>query len=381
MSTPLDGVTVLDFTRILAGPLATMTLSDLGADVLKVERPGSGDDTRSWGPPFVGEDATYYLGVNRGKRSVVLDLTDPADRARARQLVAGADVVVENFRAGVMARFGLDYAALQDEHPRLVYCSIPAYASDQDGRPGYDLLMQAAAGLMSVTGEGSPVKVGVAVLDVVTGLWASNGILAALAARERTGRGQQVTVGLYEASLSVLVNQGAGYLMGGVVPGPAGNAHPSIVPYQAFRSRDEMFVLAAGNDKLFRATAVLAGLPELAQDPRFVGNTDRVAHREILVGLLQEQFLTDSAAAWVARCDAHGVPASLVRTLDQVFAAPESAASLLTVADPARGPLRFVRPPLQLSDTPLRSEHLPPPLLGEHQDLLAGDAAVSGPAG
>lgn len=362
---PLDGVTVLDFTRILAGPLATMALADLGADVVKVERPGSGDDTRAWGPPFVGTDATYFLGVNRGKRSVVLDLTHPDDRAEALRLAASADVVVENFRAGVMARFGMDYDSLREANPRLVYCSIPAYASG-DPRPGYDLLMQAATGLMSVTGDGSPVKVGVAVLDVVTGLWASNGILAALAARTRTGRGQQVTVGLYEASLSALVNQGAGYLMRGVVPAPAGNAHPSIVPYQAFSGSDTTFVLAAGNDKLFVATAVLAGLPELAQDSRFATNGGRVAHRELVVERLQAVFGREPAAVWVARCDAAGVPASLVRTLDKVFDAPETAASVMTVPDPERGDLRFVRPPLTLSDTPLVEPGLRPPRLGEH---------------
>lgn len=357
---PLDGLTVLDFTRILAGPLATMALADLGADVLKIERPGTGDDTRTWGPPFVGADATYFLGVNRGKRSLMLDLTDPDDHAHALRLAASADVVVENFRAGVMDRLGLGFDALQATNPRLVYCSIPAYASGAP-RPGYDLLMQAATGLMSVTGQASPVKVGVAVLDVVTGLWASTGILAALAARERTGLGQQVTVGLYEASLTALANQAAGYLLGGVVPGLAGNAHPSIVPYQMFCGSDTAFVLAAGNDKLFRATAVLAGLPELAQDPRLASNAGRVAHRQELVDALQAAFATAPAAVWVQRCDDAGVPASLVRTLDEVFAAPESADSLLTVPDPERGTLRFVRSPLRLSGTPVREPGLPPP--------------------
>ena len=374
---PLEGVVVLDFTRILAGPLATMLLSDLGADVVKVERPGTGDDTRGWGPPFRGDDAAYFLSVNRGKRSVVLDLADPAGRSEALRLAATADVVVENFRSGVMARLGLDYAALRAVNPRLVYCSVPAFANVDTGKPGYDLLMQAACGLMSVTGEERPVKAGVAVLDVVTGLFASNGILAALAARERTGRGQQVTVGLFEASLAALVNQGASHLIGGTVPGLAGNAHPSIVPYQMFESRDLPFVLAAGNDKLFRATALLAGRPELADDPRFATNAGRVAARDVLVPALQEVFRTEPAEHWVGLCDRHGVPASVVRTLDQVFTAPEAAGSTFTIDDPVRGPLRYVRPPLTLSDTPLRADPAPPPLLGEHDDELLGSAAHS----
>lgn len=372
---PLDGLVVLDFTRILAGPVATMLLSDLGADVIKVERPGTGDDTRSWGPPFRGDDATYFLGVNRGKRSVVLDLADPAGQAAALRLAAGADVVVENFRSGVMARLGLDYAALRAVNPRLVYCSVPAFATVDTGKPGYDLLMQAACGLMSVTGEERPVKAGVAVLDVVTGLYASNGILAALAARERTGQGQQVTVGLYEASLAALVNLGASHLLGGAVPGLAGNAHPSIVPYQMFESSDVPFVLAAGNDKLFRATAVLAGRPELADDPRFRTNADRVGAREELVTALQDVFRLRPAEHWVRLCDEHGVPASVVRSLDQVFAAPEAAGSTFTVDDPVRGELRYVRPPLTLSDTPLRADPSPPPLLGEHDAEVLGRRA------
>ena len=369
---PLDGVVVLDFTRILAGPYATMLLSDLGADVVKVERPGTGDDTRGWGPPFRGDDATYFLSVNRGKRSVVLDLTDPRDRAEAVRLAATADVVVENFRSGVMARFGLDFASLSEANPRLVYCSVPAYATVDEGKPGYDLLMQAAVGLMSVTGQDSPVKVGLALFDVITGLWASNGVLAALTARERTGRGQQVTVGLYEASLASMVNMAAGYLLAGVVPGLTGNAHPSIVPYQSFSSSDVDFVLAAGNDKLFRATAELAGLPHLAMDARFVTNADRVRHRAELIGLLQEAFRRESAAHWVRLCEAHGVPASVVRSLDQVFAAPEAAGSTMTVPDAVRGDLTYVRPPLQLSDTPLRRVQLAPPTLGEHDGELLG---------
>ncbi len=377
---PLDGLRVLDFTRVLAGPLATMLLSDLGADVVKVERPGTGDDTRGWGPPFRGDDATYFLSVNRGKRSVVLDLAAEDGREAALRLADDCDVVVENFRSGVMDRLGLGWDVLSARNPRLVYCSVPAFARVDTGQPGYDLLMQAASGLMSVTGEGRPVKAGIAVLDVMTGLWASNGVLAALHARERTGRGQHVTVGLYEAALAGTVSQGASHLLGGVVPGLSGNAHPSIVPYQSFESSDLPFVVAAGNDKLFRATALLAGLPDLAADPRLAANPGRVAHRDEVVGRLQEAFLQRPGAEWVERCQQAGVPAGLVRSMDQVFEAPEAAGSTFEVDDPVRGPLRYVRTPIGLSDTPVREGSLPPPLLGEHDALLADPWAQRPPS-
>lgn len=374
---PLSGLVVLDFTRILAGPLCTMVLADLGAEVTKVERPGGGDDTRAWGPPFVGEDAVYYLSVNRGKKSITLDLGDPEDQQVARRLAASADVVVENFRSGVMARFGLDYASLSEANPRLVYCSVPAFASTDSAKPGYDLLMQAACGLMSVTGQEGPVKTGVAILDVVTGLFATTGVLAALAARETTGRGQHVKVGLFEASVAAMANQGANYLMGGIVPGLARNEHPSIVPYQAFRGSDAEFVVAAGNDKLFRLTAELAGRSDLAADDRFLTNADRVARREELVPMLQAEFQTRPAGYWVARCDDYGVPASLVRTMAQVFASEEGRATVQEVQDPARGLLRYVRTPIQLSGTPLR-EPSPAPLLGQHRaEVLAALEAAT----
>ena len=251
---PLDGLVVVDLTRVLAGPLCTMVLADMGATVIKVERPGTGDDTRQWAPPAVAGESTYFLSVNRDKRSVTLDLATPQGRDAAAELMAGADVVVENFRSGVMDRLGLGYDVVAADNPGVVYCSIPAFAGSASPKPGYDLLMQALTGLMSLTGTEGPTKAGVALLDVITGLYACNGILAALQARERDGMGQRVTVGLYEASLAALVNQSAAYLMAGQVSGPAGNAHPSIVPYQAFQAQDRAFVLAAGNDKLFRDT-------------------------------------------------------------------------------------------------------------------------------
>jgi len=376
---PLQGLVVVDFTRVLAGPLCTMILADMGAEVMKVERPGVGDDTREWDPPAAGGDATYFLSVNRDKKSIAVDLSTPEGRKVAIDLMAGADVVVENFRTGVMDRLGLGYDVIAQRNPRVVYCSIPAFAGSSSPKPGYDLLMQAQSGLMSLTGTEGPTKAGVALLDVITGLYATTGILAALEARHETGVGQRVTVGLYEASLAALVNQSAAFLMAGQVSGPAGNAHPSIVPYQAFAARDRSFVVAAGNDKLFRETVEVVGRPELADDPRFVSNSARVEHREEIVGLLSAAFATRDAAHWVRELDARGVPASLVRTLDEVFAAPESQHALAEVADAKRGTLRYVRTPIELSDTALRPPTDPPPDLGEHTDAILARLAAAKP--
>jgi crotonobetainyl-CoA:carnitine CoA-transferase CaiB-like acyl-CoA transferase len=365
---PLDGLGVADFSRVLAGPLCTMVLADLGADVIKVERPTVGDDTREWGPPFLGQDATYFLALNRNKRSIALDLDDASDRSVARALALKADVVVENFREGVMTRFGLDYPSLRQDNPALIYCSIPAFASGDARRAGYDLLMQAASGLMSITGEANrePVKVGVAILDVVAGLFAAVGILASLEARGRTGRGQHVRVGLFEASVASLVNQAAGFLMAGVVPRATGNVHPSIVPYQAFGASDGSFVLAAGNDKLFLAMCDAMGLPELAADPSFATNADRVRNRAALVGRLQSVFSGYTTAELLERLEAVGVPASPIRGIDDVFASPEGAEMVEEIDDPVRGVLRLLRSPIELSEMKFRSSRRPPPILDEH---------------
>jgi crotonobetainyl-CoA:carnitine CoA-transferase CaiB-like acyl-CoA transferase len=268
---PLAGIRVADFSRVLAGPLATMLLGDLGADVVKVERPVTGDDTRGWGPPFVGGDAAYFLSLNRNKRSVTLDLATEDGRGAARRLALASDVVVENFRPGLMERFGLDHASLSAEHPGLVYCSLTAFGEgDQTARPGYDIIVQALSGLMSFTGHpgGEPTKVGVALLDVICGLYACNAIQAALLGRNATGRGSRVSVSLFDASVAALVNQAANYLLGGLVPRPLGNAHPNIVPYQLFEAADRPFILAAGNDRLFERTCGVIGRPELASDER-----------------------------------------------------------------------------------------------------------------
>jgi len=373
---PLEGVRVADFSRVLAGPLATMILGDLGADVVKVERPETGDDTRAWGPPFVGSDAAYFLSLNRNKRSVVLDLSTEEARASARRLALASDVVVENFRPGLMERFGLGYPGLSAERPELVYCSLTAFGSggESASRPGYDIIVQALSGLMSFTGHpgGEPTKVGVALLDVICGLYAANAIQAALLGRRSTGRGALVTVSLFDASLAALVNQAANYLLGGIVPAAMGNQHPNIVPYQLFGSADRPFILAAGNDRLFERTCEVIGRPELATDERFATNEARVRNRVELIPILASVFATRPAAGWVAALEAAAVPCAPVRTLDEVFASPEGATAVQELADPVRGALRLVADPIRIdgSVTPVR---LPPPSLGEHTDEVLGE--------
>jgi crotonobetainyl-CoA:carnitine CoA-transferase CaiB-like acyl-CoA transferase len=375
LDAPLAGVRVADFTRVLAGPLATMLLADLGADVVKVERPETGDDTRAWGPPFVGEDAAYFLSLNRNKRSIALDLQTPEGAAVARRLALWADVVVENFRPGLMARFGLDHASLAEERPDLVYCSLTAFGDEGESaaRPGYDIIVQALSGIMSFTGQpgGEPTKVGVALLDVICGLYAANAIQAALLGRARTGHGARVSIALFDASVAALVNQGANYLLGGLVPAPMGNQHPNIVPYQLFDAADRAFILAAGNDRMYERMCAAIDRPDLASDERFATNRDRVAHRAELVPILAEVFRTAPADAWLARLEAEGVPCSPVRTVDEVFASPEGLAMVQQVEDPERGILRLVADPIHLNGaaTPVR---LAPPVLGQHTaEILA----------
>jgi glutaryl-CoA transferase len=374
---PLEGIRVLDLSRILAGPLATMVLGDLGADVIKVERPGSGDDTRQWGPPFVGEDAAYFLSVNRNKRSIAVDLQTSDGVDVIRRLAARSDVVIENFRPGLMARFGLALEDLRRANPRLVTCSLTAFGEDAgetDARPGYDIMVQALSGLMSVTGErdGEPTKVGVALLDVITGLYAAIGVQAALVERERTGRGRHVGVSLFDASVAALVNQAANHLLGGVVPGPMGSEHPNIVPYQVFHGTDRPFVVAAGNDKLFRAACEVVGLPELADDVRFASNDARVANRESLIPRLRAVFATRPAAEWLAALEGAGVPCAPIRRLDEVFASPEGAAMVQTVEDSVRGQMRLVADPIRMDGTTLPARR-PPPRLDEHGGEILRD--------
>jgi crotonobetainyl-CoA:carnitine CoA-transferase CaiB-like acyl-CoA transferase len=371
----LSGIRVADFSRVLAGPLATMLLADLGADVIKIERPETGDDTRGWGPPFVGGDAAYFLSLNRNKRSVTLDLSSDEGRSAARRLALASDVVVENFRPGLMERFGLDHASLATEHPGLVYCSLTAFGEgDPAARPGYDIIVQALSGLMSFTGHpgGEPTKVGVALLDVICGLYACNAIQAALIGRGATGRGARVTVSLFDASVAALVNQAANYLLGGLVPEPLGNAHPNIVPYQLFETADRPIILAAGNDRLFERTCEVIGRPELAADERFATNAARVRNRDALIPLLSAELASRSAAEWLAALEAAAVPCAPVRTLDEVFASAEGAAAIQEIDDPARGLLRLVADPIRV-DGRMPPARFPPPLLGEHTDQILAE--------
>jgi len=402
---PLAGVKVLDLSRVLAGPWCTQNLADLGADVIKIERPGSGDDTRGWGPPFLqdaqGQDtreAAYYLGANRNKRSVTCDIARPEGQALIRALVPQCDVFVENFKVGDMARYGLDYASLKALNPRLVYCSITGFGQTgpYSDRAGYDYAIQGMGGLMSVTGErddlgGGPQKVGVAVADLFTGMYATVGILAALRHAERTGEGQYVDMALLDTQVAMLANLGANYLVSGRVPGRAGNAHVNIVPYQVFEvkapadaapdARDHL-ILAVGNDGQFAKFCEVAGHPELAQDERFVRNADRVRHRAVLVPLLEQIMMRRTKAEWLPALEAAKVPCGAINHLGEVFADPHVQAREMvqTWAHPVRPDLRLVASPLKMSATPVRQD-LPPPLLGQHteevlRELLGQDDAA-----
>ncbi|HEY1688529.1 MAG TPA: CoA transferase [Solirubrobacteraceae bacterium] len=366
---PLVGVVVLDFSRVLAGPLASMTLGDLGAEVLKVERPSQGDDTRAWGPPWRDGQSTYFLSVNRNKRSLVIDLASKEGLAQARQLAAGADVVVENFRPQTMERLGLGYEQLREGNERLIYCSISGFGRGPGAAlPGYDLLLQAVGGLMSVTGEpdGPPTKVGVALVDVIAGLYATVGILAALQARQRTGRGQRVDVELLTSLLAGLVNQSSAHVAGGVTPGRVGSAHPSIAPYETLEAADGELVLAVGNDRQFGALCGVLGLGELASDSRFATNPQRVANRDQLRELLQRALAGRRAEEWVSLLLAAGVPSGVVNDLEGAFALAEGL-GLEPVVELTRqdgSTVRSVRSPIGLSETPVAYTR-PPPRLGE----------------
>ncbi|BBX71318.1 CaiB/BaiF CoA transferase family protein [Mycolicibacterium psychrotolerans] len=363
----LDGVVVVDFSRVLAGPYATMMLGDFGADVVKVERPGSGDDTRQWGPPHDAAGvATYFNAVNRNKRSVALDLADPDDLRRARELVSGADIVVENFRAGTMEKLGLGYEDVRKIRPDVIYCSITGFGRTGGAAlPGYDLLVQAVGGLMSVTGTepGDPTKVGVALVDVLAGLHALSGILAALAHRDRTGEGQRVDTDLMSVLLSSLVNQASGYLGAGVVPGMMGNRHPSIAPYQTFETADRPIAIAVGNDKQFRAFCAALGRPDWADDPRFATNPVRVSNRESLCALIEDEMSRHGADHWYTVMTAAGVPAGPINDVSEAFAFARRLGIDATVAMPD-GSAPQVANPITLSATPVSYRLSPPPLGG-----------------
>jgi crotonobetainyl-CoA:carnitine CoA-transferase CaiB-like acyl-CoA transferase len=366
-SPPLDGLLVADFSRVLAGPLASMFLADLGASVIKVERPGSGDDTRSWGPPYVGPITTYYTSVNRNKRSVTLDLADRGDLELARRLARRADVLIENYRPGKLAEFGLDAATLADENPGLVYCSISGFGTGAGAHlPGYDFVAQAVGGLMSITGEpgGSPVKVGVALVDVLTGLHATIGILAALREREHSGRGQVVGVNLLSSLLSSLVNQGAAYINGAGVPSAMGNEHPSIAPYETLRTRDVPIAVAAGNDRQFAAMTAAVGRPELAADPRFATNRDRVANRPELVAALESALSAHDAAHWTGRMQNRGVPCGPVNDIGEAieFATRLGLHPVVHHLSSGEHDIATLANPITLTRTPVRYRGAPPAL-------------------
>ena len=363
---PLDGLLVADFSRVLAGPLASMLLGDLGADVVKVERPDGGDDTRAWGPPWRDGEATYYLGLNRNKRSIALDLGDEGDRALARRLAERADVVLESFRPGLMARWGLDGDTLRARNPGLVTCSVTAFGTAEaaQGMPGYDFLLQAMGGLMSVTGEedGPPLKVGAAVVDLVCGLLAVIGIQAALAERAHTGRGRHVEVSLMDAALTSLLNQGAAWVLGGVVPGRRGNRHPSIAPYETLQAADRLFAVAVGNDRMFARLCEAVGLAELATDERFGTNRARVEHAAELAERLEAALAARPAAEWIERLRDAGVPAGPINDVAEAFGLAESL-GMEPVAE--AGGLPVPAPPLRL-DGERPAVRRPPPALDEH---------------
>ncbi|MBE3596029.1 MAG: CoA transferase [Hydrogenibacillus sp.] len=365
----LDGVRILDLSRVLAGPFATMILADLGADVVKIEPP-HGDETRAWGPPFWGELSAYFLTVNRNKRSLVLDLKDAEARAVFLEMVQKADVVVENFKPGTMQRFGLDYAVLERHNPRLIYAAISGFG--QNGPyaklPGYDFIIQAMGGMMAVTGEpdGAPMKVGAAIADLAAGFYAAIGILAALRERDQSGRGQFIDISLFDAEVALLANTALNYLVSGERPKRYGNAHPNIVPYQVFQAQDGPFVVAVGNDRQFQTLCQVIGAPELALDARFATNADRLAHREALIARLSAVFAARPVREWVERLRAAGVPVGAIWSHDVLFDDPHVAAREMkrTIRHPELGDVPQLGSPLKLSRTPVEFR-LAPPRLGE----------------
>jgi len=393
MSCPLDGIRVLDLSRVLAGPWASQTLADLGAEVIKVERPGTGDDTRSWGPPYATDargkstsDSAYFLSTNRGKKSVAIDITDPHGQNAIRELARTSDILIENFKVGGLAKYGLDYGALAPINPRLVYCSITGFG--QTGpyrdRAGYDFMVQGLGGLMSITGApdstpgGGPIKVGVAVADIFTGLYAAIGILAALRHREQTGRGDHIDMALLDVQVAVLANQALNYLMTGVSPARLGNAHPNIVPYQTFATSDGHFILAVGNDSQFRRFCETAGCPELADDELFANNPARVANREALVPLIEARTRRRPTGRWIADLEAAGVPCGRINDLEAVFADEQVRHRGLRLDLPhaVAGTVPSVACPIQFLHAKLNLRN-GPPALGEHTREVLGNLVGS----
>ena len=380
----LSHIRVLDLSRVLAGPWSTQILGDLGAEVIKIEKPGEGDETRAFGPPFVhpgeGADATYFLAANRNKKSVTIDFAKPAGAALIKRLARRAHVVVENFKTGTLARYGLDHDSLAAENPGLIYCSLTGFGHDgpYKDKAGYDYLIQGMGGLMSITGQpdsapgAEPMKVGVAVSDLITGLYTTIAIQAALIHQARTGEGQAIDMALFDCQIAGLANQATNYLVGGMVPGRMGNAHPNIVPYQVFATTDGHLILGVANDRQFRNFCVAAGRQDLAEDARFATNAGRVGRRETLVALLKPLFASRKTADWITLLEAANVPCGPINRIDQVFADPQAVARKMTVILPhaAVGNINLVASPLRLERTPPEYRD-GPPLLGEHtEDVL-----------
>ena len=383
---PLAGIKVLDLSRILAGPWATQCLADFGATVIKVEKPGAGDDTRAWAPPYLRDaqgrdtsESAYYLACNRGKLSVAIDFTRPEGRDLVLGLARGCDVLIENFKVGGLAKYGLDYPSMAARDPRLVYASITGFGQDGPyaGRAGYDFIIQGMSGFMSVTGErdglpgGGPQKAGIAITDIVTGMYAAVAILAAIAHRDRTGRGQHVDCALLDSAVAMMAVMNMNYLVSGVAPGRVGNAHPNIVPYEAFACADGHLILAVGNDAQFAKFCAVAGVPEWAADPRFAKNSDRVRHRDTLVPMVAAVVATRTQHDWLAALEEAGVPCGPINRLDAVFADPQVVARGLRVDLPhaLAGHVPQVGPPFKLSATPAAPERAPP-LLAEHTEAV-----------
>ncbi len=374
---PLHGIRVLDLTRVLAGPYCTMFLGDLGAEVVKVEQPGVGDDTRGWGPPFSGGESAYFLCINRNKKSITVDFKSNEGVALIRQLSERADVLIENFRPGAMDRLGLGEKELRAANPKLIYASLSGFGADgpMSDVPGYDLIIQAWGGLMSITGmpDGEPTKVGVAIIDLVAGLMLGKAIAAALFAREKHGVGQKIDTSLLEAEVAALINAGSNYLIGGKVPGRWGNAHPTIVPYQSFQTADGFLVLGVASETIWRRFCPAIGRAELADDARFAKNANRVENRAALIAILAELFRTRDTATWLELLNDTEVPCAPVQTIDQVFNAPQvrHREMLVTVNHPTAGTVPMAGIPVKFSATPA-SVRLPPPLLGQHtEEVLA----------
>ncbi len=382
MAGPLQGFRVLDLSRILAGPWASQMLADLGAEVIKIERPGSGDDTRGWGPPYMPDqtaaattESAYFHGANRGKQSLCIDMGNPRGQALIRDLVQHSDVLIENFKVGGLARYGLDYDSLKAINAKLVYCSITGFGQTGPyaARAGYDFMIQAMGGMMSVTGEaeGQPMKIGVALADVLTGLYAANAIQAALIHQRQTGQGQYIDMALLDVQVATLANQAMNYLATGNSPRRLGNAHPNIVPYQAFQTADGYIILAVGNDAQFERFCDLAEVPELAADERFQKNSDRVRHRQALVPQISASMQSKTSADWLEQLNARGIPCGPINDLEQVFADPQvqHRGLQLELEHPVAGKVASVANPIRLSQTPIEYDRAPP-LLGQHTDAV-----------